>query len=321
MTTSPASVSKLTALEAATSLSSNIRDKTVLITGTSPNSLGARTALAIASASPKLLILATRDSTKNEQTASEIRQSFPETNLKLVTLDLASLSSVREVATQLVADQAVPKLDVLINNAGVMGTAYSLTIDGIESQFAINFIGHFLLTNLLLKQNKLSSSAIVVNVSSDAYTMSDARLVFEDYNWERSEYNKWAAYAASKSANVLFSRALNRKFGSGGHRDTRQSIRSRAVHPGVIFTNLGRHLTAEDISLLEGYKLEVVSLDIGAGEIVNAAFQEKTGDEEGVYWKDGHPGETLELAKEWMTGVENEERLWMLGEKLVEEDC
>src|SRR5271156_5753896 len=93
MTTSPASVSKLTALEAATSLSSNIRDKTVLITGTSPNSLGATTALAIASASPKLLILATRDSTKNEQTASKIRQSFPETNLKLVTLDLASLSS------------------------------------------------------------------------------------------------------------------------------------------------------------------------------------------------------------------------------------
>jgi len=320
MTTSPTLVSKLTALEAATSLSSNIRDKTVLITGTSPNSLGATTALAIASASPKLLILATRDSTKNEQTASKIRQSFPEINLKLVTLDLASLSSVREVATQLVADQTVPKLDVLINNAGVMVPAYSLTSDGIESQFAINFIGPFLLTNLLLKQNKLSNNAIVVNVSSDAYSMNDARLVFEDYNWERMEYNKWAAYAASKSASVLFSRALNRKFGSGGHGDIRRSIRSRAVHPGVIFTNLGRHLTAEDISLFESYKLEVVSLDIGAGEIVNAAFQ-KTGDEEGVYWKDGHPGETLELAKEWMTGIENEERLWMLGEKLVEEDC
>ena len=126
----------------------NIRGKVVLTTGVSPGGLGATFVEAIARASPKLLILAGRSSSKVEATASKIKEINAAIAIRVLPLDLASFASCRSAAA---AVNAYPEpLDVLVNNAGIMAVPYAQTEDGLESQFQANHLGHFLLTNLLM---------------------------------------------------------------------------------------------------------------------------------------------------------------------------
>ncbi|XP_007464528.1 PREDICTED: retinol dehydrogenase 14 [Lipotes vexillifer] len=145
-------------------------------------------------------------------------------------LDLASLRSVRSFCQEVLQEE--PRLDVLINNAGVFQCPYMKTEDGFEMQFGVNHLGHFLLTNLLLGLLKSSAPSRIVVVTSKLYKYGDIN--FEDLNSEQN-YNKSFCYSRSKLANILFTREL-------AHRLEGTNVTVNVLHPGMVRTNLGRHI-------------------------------------------------------------------------------
>jgi NAD(P)-dependent dehydrogenase (short-subunit alcohol dehydrogenase family) len=155
-------------------------------------------------------------------------------------LDLASLASVRAFAKDFLATH--DRLDLLINNAGVMATPFGHTADGFELQLGTNHLGHFVLTCLLAPALLAAAPARIVNLSSGGHVISDVH--WDDPNFARHDYEKWTAYGQSKTANVLFTVELERRLGACG-------VHAYAVHPGMIMTDLGRHLTPDDIAALQ----------------------------------------------------------------------
>ena len=170
-----------TAEEVAIALASSIAGKTVLVTGVSPGGLGAYFAKAIAPYQPKLIILAGRSPSKTAETAKEIEAAQPGVATRTLELDLSSQAQVRKAAAEVLT---YPEpIDVLVNNAAVMGTPYQKTADGIELQFGTNHIGHFLFTNLIIpKLLESMKGPRIVNVSSDGHRLSDIR--WDDINFE-----------------------------------------------------------------------------------------------------------------------------------------
>ncbi|TGO60025.1 hypothetical protein BCON_0039g00560 [Botryotinia convoluta] len=201
--------------------SSLINGKTIVITGPSANSIGAETAISLAHASPSIILLAGRSEAKISPVIKEIHTLNPSITTHFVPLDLASQESIRKAASLI--NSLVEKIDILINNAGVMAVpAYQTTEDGIELQFGCNHIGHFLLTNLILE--KLLKAG----------REGRARIVNEG-----KDYDPWQAYAQSKTANVLFSSTLAARLKD-------RNIQSFALQPGYVPTsNLQAHVTSE----------------------------------------------------------------------------
>lgn len=210
-----------TSSEVAAALSDQIKGKTVLITGCSPSSLGLATALAVASQNPGLLILAGRSESKVIEAEKQLKSEIPGVNTRLLIFDLADLGSVRRAAAEVNSYEET--LDVLINNAGVMACPCEKTADGFETQLAANHLGPFLFTNLLLSKSLKNSGLRIVNVTSGAYKLNGVN--WENPNPEGESYNKWAAYAQSKTANILFSISLAEKLGA-------KSILAFATDPG-----------------------------------------------------------------------------------------
>lgn len=169
-----------TATEVAAHIADQIAWKVVLITGCSPGGLGAMTALAIAPHNPALIILTGRNRTLIEETEKAIHDKIPSARTRLLIFGLASLNSVREAAAEV--NRYPENINVLINNAGIMATPFEKTIDGFESQFAVNHLAHFLFTKLVL--GKMPRGGRILNVSSDGYKMGGVR--FEDTNFEVS---------------------------------------------------------------------------------------------------------------------------------------
>jgi NAD(P)-dependent dehydrogenase (short-subunit alcohol dehydrogenase family) len=167
-----------TAAEVATVLAAQIAGKVVLITGCSPKGLGATAAMAMASHKPALIILAGRTRSLIEETEKSILAQTPDVNIRLLIFDLASLKSVREAAVEV--NKYPANIDVLINNAGIMATPLEKTVDGFESQFGVNHLGHFLFTMLIL--GKIPRGGRIVNVSSAGYAFGGVR--FDDPNFE-----------------------------------------------------------------------------------------------------------------------------------------
>jgi len=169
-----------TASEVAATLAANIANKIVLITGCSPNGLGATAAMAIAPHNPGLIILTGRTRSLIEETERAILAKTPYVKTRLLIFDFANLKSVREATTEL--NKYPENIDVLINNAGIMATPFEKTADGFESQFGVNHLGPFLFTMLLV--GKLSRGGRIVNVSSNGYAFGGVR--FGDPNFEVS---------------------------------------------------------------------------------------------------------------------------------------
>ncbi|KAL8828222.1 MAG: hypothetical protein Q9191_002712 [Dirinaria sp. TL-2023a] len=164
----------------------NLKGKSILITGPSDGGLGAETAVAIAAKSPSQIILAGRSLEKIQPVIERINTANPEVETDFIPLDLSSQHSVREAADKI--NESVDKLDIVINNAAIMACPFAKTVDGVESQFGTNYLGHFLLTNLIMPQILAAGpGSRIVNVSSSAHRMSDIRL--KDLNFEvRSSY-------------------------------------------------------------------------------------------------------------------------------------
>ncbi|KAA0703527.1 Retinol dehydrogenase 13 [Triplophysa tibetana] len=203
--------------------------KTVVITGGN-NGIGKETAREMARRGARV-VMACRDLTSAENAADSIRRSTGNGNVVVRHLNLASLYSVRQFAKELIATEE--RLDILINNAGVMMCPKWTTEDGFETQFAVNHLGHFLLTNLMLGMLKRSSPSRVVNVSSIAHV--GGKIEFDDLFFDKSPYSPLVSYKQSKLANILFSRELARRMKGTG-------VSSYSLHPGVIRTGLGRHI-------------------------------------------------------------------------------
>lgn len=206
----------------------DLTGKTVLVTGASTG-LGAETARALAARGADLTLVA-RSIEKLTRVAEAIHSATgrkPET----ASLELDKPSTVRSFARTWLASH--DKLDLLINNAGIMAPPLTRTAEGWESQFATNHLGHFLLTNLLGPALKATGSARVINLSSAGHRFSPVDL--EDPNYERRPYEPVAAYGQSKTANIWFSLELGRRWAEHG-------VSSFAVHPGGIQTELDRNL-------------------------------------------------------------------------------
>ncbi|KAM4602543.1 retinol dehydrogenase 13 isoform 2-T2 [Polymixia lowei] len=202
--------------------------KTVLITGANTG-IGKETAMDMACRGARV-ILACRDMTKAYIAADEIRQQSGNGNVVVKKLDLASLQSVRDLAKDVQKNEQ--RLDILINNAGIMMCPKWKTEDGFEMQFGVNHLGHFLLTNCLLDLLKKSAPSRIVIVSSLAH--KKGHIHFDDINFDK-DYQREKSYRQSKLANVLFSRELAARLQGTG-------VTTYSLHPGVIRTELGRYL-------------------------------------------------------------------------------
>ena len=213
----------------------DLTGKRVLVTGASTG-LGEETTRALA-AHGAAVTMALRDPERGAAAAVRIHESVPEANLDVRLLDLASLADVRRFAAEFLADHE--RLDVLVNNAGVMACPQAATVDGFELQIGTNHVGHFLLTQLLMPV--LGEGSRVVALSSAGHRFSDVDL--DDPDFERTEYEPWVAYGRSKTANALFAVELDRRLRERG-------AHAYSLHPGGIMTELGRHLTEETMATL-----------------------------------------------------------------------
>lgn len=204
----------------------DLQGKIIIITGAN-SGIGYEAARALA-AKNAAVIMACRNLEKGQKALEQIRAETSDANLKLMQLDMANMDSVGKFAQEFLSE--FNKLDVLINNAGVMATPYGKTADGLEMQIGTNHFGHFLLTGLLFDLLKSTLNSRVVTVSSYAHFMG--KINFDDLNSEKS-YQKWLAYGQSKLANVLFAYELNRKTSQESGNPL-----SVVVHPGYAATNL-----------------------------------------------------------------------------------
>ncbi|KAK5856967.1 hypothetical protein PBY51_010241 [Eleginops maclovinus] len=204
--------------------------KTVIVTGAN-SGIGRATAAGIVRLKGRV-ILACRDLSRAEEAARQIQQETGADSSLLTVrqLDLASLTSVHTFCQDIIKEE--PRLDVLINNAGIYQCPYTKTEDGFEMQFGVNHLGHFLLTYLLLDLLKRSAPSRIVVVSSKLY--KQAHINFEDLNSEQT-YDKAFAYSRSKLANLLFTCELGRRLEGSG-------VTVNALTPGIVRTNLGRHV-------------------------------------------------------------------------------
>ena len=202
---------------------------TVVITGANTG-LGYEAARVLSGRGARVLI-ACRSQQKAEDAIARIEKQNGTVNISYVPLDLGDLSSVKQCAAQL---QAEERIDVLINNAGIMVPPYELTKDGFESQFGVNHLGPFALTGLLLEKLAKTPSSRVVNTSSIAH--NTGRIRFKDISAER-HYSASARYSMSKLANLLFSYELQRRFEAAD-----LPVLSVACHPGIASTELSRYM-------------------------------------------------------------------------------
>ncbi|KAH9866270.1 hypothetical protein J1614_008836 [Plenodomus biglobosus] len=321
-------------LEVAKAFADQIRGKNVLITGVSPESIGSAIALSIASQVPNLLILASRTRTKLEEVTGLIKNAHPQVNVKIVMLDLMSQASIKKAAAEVAS--LTDRLDLVINNAGIMTQKRQTTKEGIEGQFGANHIGHFLLTNLLMPQllaaakTNAPGSTRIVNLTSLGHRLSPVR--FSDYNLTRKEvppeemhaplppafagnaedgYNGFVAYGQGKTANILFSIGLNERLREKG-------IASYAVHPGSIWTGLSRDLDPDGEAAIKNTSTFWKNQDQGASTVLVAALDPALNgaNSSSVLLHDCQTADAAPHA----TDSELAERLWTLSEKLVQQD-
>ncbi|KAK9351855.1 hypothetical protein V1523DRAFT_415671 [Lipomyces doorenjongii] len=298
--------------EVVRAFSNRVKDRIFLITGPSPNGIGAETACALAAGSPAILILACRSETKVTSVVESVHAINPDVKTIFIQLDLSSQASVRAAAAKV--NHVVDKIDALINNAGIMACPYGTTEDGIEMQFGTNHIGHFLFTNLLFDKIKAAGpGARIVNVASSAHRFSGIRV--GDVGFKNGlEYDAWDAYGQSKSANILFAKYFASRVPS-------KEIACIALHPGSILSELGRYTDvqlmanarsrAEKIPNYE--RLDRKSLQQGCATTLVGVLDPVLQDKSGTYLSDCQ----VSIPAPHANNAEMAEKLWNLSEEIV----
>jgi NAD(P)-dependent dehydrogenase (short-subunit alcohol dehydrogenase family) len=305
----------------------NLKGKRILVTGVSAG-LGVETARSL-TAHGADVVGAARDLTKAEAATAEVRKDAIAAggSFELVALDLASLKSVRACADTLL--KAGKPFDVVIANAGVMATPFGHTEEGFETQVGTNHLGHFVFVNRIAPL--IRTGGRVINLSSSGHRFSNVDLI--DPNFEKTPYDPFVAYGRSKTANILFSVAFDRR-----HRE--RGVRAAAVHPGGIHTELGRHIDSSHIQkMIDEINQQLASegkgpfqwktIPQGAATSVWAGVVAPAEEIGGRYCENCHVGKivaddvTISAISEGVRGYAldpaNAEALWKKSEEMVGE--
>jgi NAD(P)-dependent dehydrogenase (short-subunit alcohol dehydrogenase family) len=305
----------------------NLKGKRILVTGASAG-LGVETARSLAAHGAQV-VGAARDLNKGKAATEQVRKDAAANggSFELVELDLGNLKSVRACADRVLAKGAA--FDLVIANAGVMAPPLGHTVDGFETQFGTNHLGHFVLVNRIAKL--IRDGGRLINLSSLGHRYSNVDL--EDPNFERTPYEPFVAYGRSKTANILFAVAFDKR-----HRG--RGVRAAAVHPGVIHTELGRHVDASAIEkIIEQRNRQLAAegkapfqwktIPQGAATSVWAGVVARAEEIGGKYCEDCHvahlvpdnvPVDTMsEGVRGYALDANNAEALWKKSEEMVGE--
>lgn len=293
----------------------DLSGKRALVTGATAG-IGVETARALA-AHGAAVTLTARNMARGQQVVDDIRASTGNDAVEVMELELGSMASIRRFAEAFLAEH--DSLNLLINNAGVMACPYMETEDGFEMQFGTNHLGHFLMTNLLVPALVEGAPARVVALSSRGHHMSGVDL--DDVGFKNREYNKWLSYGQSKTANIQFAVGLDKRLAGRG-------VRAFAVHPGVIETELARHMDDQDRAMMEqraesmgGWTFK--SIPAGAATSVYAATAPELEGQGGVYLEDCHVAAVNDDAgadegvRSYALDPGAAEGLWALSEDMV----
>jgi NAD(P)-dependent dehydrogenase (short-subunit alcohol dehydrogenase family) len=294
----------------------SLTGKLAVVTGAS-SGLGVETVRALSAAGAEVLLVA-RDREKLQAVAQDLLTLQPGALLHTQCMDLADLDSVRAAVAQI--RQSYPRIHMLINNAGVMACPLARTAQGFEMQFGTNHMGHFLFTCLLAPALLAGAPGRVVNLSSGGHKF--ANFNFDDPAYFDRDYDKWQAYGESKTANILFTVALDKRLRARG-------VRAFAVHPGVIMTRLSRHMQQADFESLmsrtpPGEELVFKSVEQGAATTVWAATAAELEGKGGIYLENCQiaqpavPGSNSGI-ESYALDAAAAERLWSLSEELAEQ--
>ncbi len=279
-------------------------NKTILITGAT-NGIGKAAAIKFAE-SAKSIAFTYRNEELAEDLKNEMQKINPNLSINSFFCDFSVQDSIRECADKIKND--LKAIDLLINNAGVVNTEYSETIDGIENTFAVNHLGYFLFTNLLLDLVKKESESRIINVSSAAHHFVKG-MQWDDINYKDDFKMGLKAYGQSKLGNILFTKQLAKKL-------QKDSVTVNAIHPGGVNTSLGN----QNNSLL-GRVLKIILKPFfrsplkGANTIIYLAEIDGLSIT-GAYWVDGRVAKTSHYSK----NEAEAEKLWRLSEKLVNQE-
>ena len=279
-------------------------NKTILITGAT-NGIGKAAAVKFAE-SAKSIAFTYRNEELAEDLKNEMQKINPNLSINSFFCDFSVQDSIRECADKIKND--LKAIDLLINNAGVVNTEYSETIDGIENTFAVNHLGYFLFTNLLLDLVKKESESRIINVSSAAHHFVKG-MQWDDINYKDDFKMGLKAYGQSKLGNILFTKQLAKRLQKDG-------ITVNAIHPGGVNTSLGN----QNNSLL-GRVLKIILKPFfrsplkGANTIIYLAEIDGLSIT-GAYWVDGRVAKTSHYSK----NEAEAEKLWRLSEKLVNQE-
>ncbi|MFC9295514.1 oxidoreductase [Streptomyces sp. NPDC057011] len=260
------------------------------------------------------VVLACRSAARGRAAVTRLSGEVPGAKAEFAELDLADLASVRAFAKAFGERHAA--LDLLINNAGVMALPYGQTADGFETQFGVNHLGHFALTGLLLPRLRAAAAgARIVNVSSGFHALGDVD--HDDLAFERG-YRRWIAYGRSKTANLLFTHELSRRFTAAG-----STIVAAAAHPGYSSTNLHAGATADGSTLYaRGVALanDVIAQPAAGGALPTLYAATAPGVRQDAFigprfgWR-GAPARSWRAG--WTLDDTSGERLWAASEKLT----
>lgn len=283
--------------------------KVAVVTGANIG-LGYETALGLAKKGSKV-ILACRDFEKADKAMRKILKSVPGAVLEIILVDLKNLDSVHGFGEEFLVKNN--RLDFLVLNAGIMATPFSKTKDGFESQMAVNYFSHFLLTNLLFPVIKKTKNARIVSLSSIAH--KNGKIDFENLNSQKS-YSKWGAYRQSKLACLMFAYELQRKIDH-----EKLEIKSLAAHPGLSSTNLAQNLP-KIAQLLAGPISSLFGQDAksGAKPTLMAALEPSLEGGEyigptGFMEAKGEPGKVK--SSDRSHDISMAQKLWTVSEKLT----
>ncbi|KAK6376531.1 hypothetical protein LTS17_007126 [Exophiala oligosperma] len=293
--------------------------RVILITGCSPGGLGADTAKALHLTGADVYITV-RHVAKGKQVADEILADGKPGKVSVIKMDLGSLASIRAGAEEFLR-QSGGKLNILINNAGIMACPQGKTSDGFELQLGTNHLAHFYLFHqvkaALLASATPSFNSRVVSVASAAHR--HAPINFDDLNYERTEYVPIAAYGQSKLANIYFANELDRKYRA-------RNLRALSLHPGGILTPLARYLpNTHDLMNDEGLMKMMKNTEQGAATTVWAAVAKELEGKGGLYLDEVAEAEPTPADAPYYSGgynsdafnPEGEERLWTESLKMT----
>lgn len=284
--------------------------RTAVVTGAN-SGIGLVTAQELARRGARV-ILACRSEARGKRAQEHIARQVSGADVQFRPLDLADLSSVREFA----AGCPFERLDLLINNAGVMALPYGKTADGFETQFGVNHLGHFALTGLLLPKLLGTPGARVVSLSSFMHAL--ANIDMGDLNSER-RYRRWVAYSRSKTANLLFVHELARRLGAAG-----SDVVAAAAHPGYAATNLqtaGARLEGRKVAerfMQAGNRIIAQSAESGALPTLYAATAPGVRPDSFTGPRLGWRGAPVPSQRaKWTRNDAAGERLWVASEQLT----